>query len=102
MRAGRECEASGNGVRVEYAKLSLAGHRPENQDRVDVVATEETLLMVVVDGMGGHANGAKAAEVTVAALKECFAEVASPAIGRRAPSGARRESLRGNTATRAL
>jgi serine/threonine protein phosphatase PrpC len=78
MRAGRECEASGNGVRVEYAKLSLAGHRPENQDRVDVVATEETLLMVVVDGMGGHANGAKAAEVTVAALKECFAEVASP------------------------
>jgi serine/threonine protein phosphatase PrpC len=58
--------------------LSLPGHRPENQDRVDVVATDEALLMIVVDGMGGHAHGAKAAEVTVATLKECFAEMASP------------------------
>lgn len=34
--------------------------------------------MVVVDGMGGHAHGARAAEVTVATLKECFAETAQP------------------------
>jgi PPM family protein phosphatase len=58
--------------------LSLAGNRPENQDRVDIVSHTEALLMVAVDGMGGHAHGAKAAEVTVATLRECFAEVAQP------------------------
>jgi serine/threonine protein phosphatase PrpC len=65
-------------VRVDYARLSLAGNRSENQDRVDVVANDNALLMVVVDGMGGHAHGARAAEVTVATLKECFAEISQP------------------------
>lgn len=66
------------GVRVDFAKLSLPGHRPENQDRVDLVAARDALLMIVVDGMGGHAHGARAAEVTVATLKECFAEQSLP------------------------
>lgn len=65
-------------MRVDVAKLSLAGNRAENQDRVDVVTHKDAVLVVVVDGMGGHAHGAKAAEVTVATLKECFAEVAQP------------------------
>jgi PPM family protein phosphatase len=65
-------------VRVDYAKLTLPGNRTENQDRVDVVANGESLLMVVVDGMGGHAHGARAAEVTVATLKEAFAEMTLP------------------------
>jgi serine/threonine protein phosphatase PrpC len=34
--------------------------------------------MAVVDGMGGHAHGARAAEVTITTLKECFAEMALP------------------------
>jgi serine/threonine protein phosphatase PrpC len=65
-------------VRVEYAKLTLPGHRTENQDRVDLIASSEALLMIAVDGMGGHAHGAKAAEVTVATLKESFAELPLP------------------------
>jgi serine/threonine protein phosphatase PrpC len=65
-------------VRVDYAKLTLPGNRTENQDRVDVVASSESLLMVAVDGMGGHAHGARAAEVTVATLKEAFAEMPLP------------------------
>jgi PPM family protein phosphatase len=65
-------------VRVDYARLSLAGNRSENQDRVDVVAADNALLMAVVDGMGGHAHGARAAEVTVTTLKECFAEISLP------------------------
>jgi serine/threonine protein phosphatase PrpC len=67
-------------VRVDIAKLSLAGNRAENQDRVDVVAHKDAVLLVVVDGMGGHAHGAKAAEVTVATLKECFGELAPPVL----------------------
>jgi serine/threonine protein phosphatase PrpC len=65
-------------VRADYAKLTLPGNRTENQDRVDLVASGESLLMVVVDGMGGHAHGARAAEVTVATLKESFAEAPPP------------------------
>ena len=63
---------------VDYARLSLAGNRSENQDRVDVFASDSALLMAVVDGMGGHAHGARAAEVTVTTLKECFAEMSLP------------------------
>jgi PPM family protein phosphatase len=63
---------------VDYAKLSLAGNRTENQDRVDVLAGGDAQLMAVVDGMGGHAHGARAAEVTVTTLKECFAEMSLP------------------------
>jgi serine/threonine protein phosphatase PrpC len=65
-------------VRVDYASLSLAGNRAENQDRVDIVAHNDAFLMVVVDGMGGHAHGARAAEVTVSTLKECFSETTMP------------------------
>lgn len=65
-------------MRVDYAKLTLPGHRTENQDRVDVIAGGEALLMIAVDGMGGHAHGARAAEVTVATLKESFAELPLP------------------------
>ncbi len=67
-------------MRVDYAKLTLPGNRTENQDRVDLVANGETLLMIVVDGMGGHAHGARAAEVTVATLKEAFAEMAPAGV----------------------
>ena len=65
-------------MRVDHTKLTLPGHRTENQDRVDLVTNGEALLMIVVDGMGGHAHGARAAEVTVATLKEAFAEMAHP------------------------
>lgn len=65
-------------MRIDYAKLTLPGNRAENQDRVDVFTNREAALLVVVDGMGGHAHGARAAEVTVATLKECFGEMALP------------------------
>jgi serine/threonine protein phosphatase PrpC len=65
-------------VRADYAKCSLPGNRTENQDRVEITTNGEAALMVVVDGMGGHAHGARAAEVTVATLKECFAEMTLP------------------------
>jgi len=60
-------------VRTECAKLSLPGNRQDNQDRVDVLSNDSAVLLVVVDGMGGHAEGAKAAEVTVATVAELFA-----------------------------
>lgn len=68
-----EFEIASSTVRIECAKLSLPGNRSNNQDRVDVLSNASAALIVVVDGMGGHIGGAKAAEVTVATVAERFA-----------------------------
>lgn len=65
-------------MQVEYADLSLLGGREENQDRVAVAVAEHAVLLVVVDGMGGHADGARAAETTIRVLLDAFAHVAQP------------------------
>ena len=65
-------------MNVESAQISLLGDRKENQDRVTVIADETTLLLAAVDGMGGHADGARAAEVTLEVLEEAFFDVPRP------------------------
>jgi PPM family protein phosphatase len=67
-------------VRIDHAKLSLPGNRHENQDRVDLFAHPSAALLVVVDGMGGHAEGARAAEVTVETLRESFSGESRPVL----------------------
>ena len=57
-------------MRVEHADLSLIGDRDENQDRVQVLAGERAVLLIAVDGMGGHADGAKAAQLAKRALAD--------------------------------
>jgi len=59
-------------LQIETADVSLIGHRDDNQDRVAVVAAEHSVLMVVIDGMGGHAEGARAAEIALASLVDAF------------------------------
>lgn len=65
-------------MRVEYAEISLLGGREENQDRVTAAVAEHASLLVVVDGMGGHANGAKAAEVTQQVVLDAFWQISQP------------------------
>ncbi len=65
-------------MRVDYADISLLGGREENQDRIAVSASDQAALLVVVDGMGGHANGAKAAEVTQQVILDAFAQTPQP------------------------
>jgi serine/threonine protein phosphatase PrpC len=65
-------------LKVEYADISLLGAREENQDRVTAAVAEHAALLVVVDGMGGHADGARAAEVTQRVLLESFWHTPQP------------------------
>ncbi len=65
-------------LRVEYADISLLGGREENQDRVATAIAEHSALLVAVDGMGGHAHGARAAEVTQQVVLEAFWHVPQP------------------------
>jgi serine/threonine protein phosphatase PrpC len=65
-------------LRVESAEISLLGGREENQDRVSTAIAEHAALLVVVDGMGGHADGAKAAQVTQQVITEAFWRTPQP------------------------
>ena len=65
-------------LRVEYAEISLVGGREDNQDRCAVAVSEHAALLVVVDGMGGHADGARAAETAQKLLVEAFWHTPQP------------------------
>ncbi len=64
-------------MRVEHAELSLRGARDSNQDRVGVVVTEQAVLLVACDGMGGHADGERAAEVAQRTVTDRFSHSAT-------------------------
>jgi PPM family protein phosphatase len=65
-------------LRVEFAEISLLGGRDENQDRVHAAVGEHAALLLVVDGMGGHAHGARAAQVTQQAIVDAFTSAPQP------------------------
>jgi serine/threonine protein phosphatase PrpC len=65
-------------LHIEHADLSLLGNREENQDRVAVAIGDGAALLAVVDGMGGHADGAHAAEVAIRSMVGDFWESARP------------------------
>ena len=67
-------------MRVEYADVSLLGGREENQDRVAVAVAEHAALLFVADGMGGHAEGARAAEITREIVLDAFARTPQPLL----------------------
>ncbi|WP_310450695.1 protein phosphatase 2C domain-containing protein [Sulfuritalea sp.] len=51
---------------------SRIGGREINQDRVAWLATDDAVLMVVADGMGGHLQGEVAAQLAVDTISERF------------------------------
>ena len=59
---------------------SRLGRRKTNQDRVIYRYTREALLMVIADGMGGHAHGEIAAEVGAGFIAEAFGREANPKL----------------------
>ena len=54
---------------------SRKGQRKVNQDRLAYTYSRETLLLVVADGMGGHAGGEIAAQIGRASWRERVSSV---------------------------
>jgi serine/threonine protein phosphatase PrpC len=65
-------------LRVEHAQISLLGARETNQDRVSVVVSDQAALLIACDGMGGHAEGERAAVLAQALLTERFNQTPQP------------------------
>ena len=59
-------------MQIEYAKVSALGDRSDNQDRAAIVVAEDAALMLVFDGMGGHSDGALAAEIGLNIVQDMF------------------------------
>jgi len=65
-------------MKVEYAKVSALGDRKDNQDRGAIVVSDEAALMMVFDGMGGHSDGAIAAQTGLKVVQDLFTKSRMP------------------------
>ncbi|MEF9944002.1 MAG: protein phosphatase 2C domain-containing protein, partial [Burkholderiaceae bacterium] len=67
-------------MRFSVYQESRKGGRRVNQDRMGYLYTRESALLMVADGMGGHARGEVAAEIMVQTLAALFQREARPLI----------------------
>lgn len=72
-------------MKFSIIQESRIGGREINQDRVSWVATDDTVLMVVADGMGGHLHGEVAAQLAIDTIsdrfrREALSRLADPAL----------------------
>lgn len=65
---------------VSIAQLSQRGGRSNNEDRSGYTETENSVLLVLADGMGGHPDGEVAAEIAVRTCIDMFNQTAAPTV----------------------
>jgi len=69
-------------MKYDIAQVCRIGARRSNQDRIGSGASDEALLLVVADGMGGHPRGELAAQLAVDQLVDDFVREARPRVAR--------------------
>jgi serine/threonine protein phosphatase PrpC len=69
-------------MRFTIFQDSLIGGRKYNQDRLAYSYSKDVLMMVVADGMGGHARGELAAEIAVNTMTSRFEREARTVLRR--------------------
>lgn len=67
-------------MKFSLVQDSRVGSRRYNQDRIGFWRTDAALLLVLADGMGGHANGELAAQIAVDFMGESFRREARPRL----------------------
>lgn len=67
-------------MKFSVYQASHIGKRKYNQDRVSYAYSEEALLLVLADGMGGHTHGELAAQLTIDTFMAGFSAAAHPKI----------------------
>ncbi|WP_180683928.1 PP2C family protein-serine/threonine phosphatase [Tepidicella baoligensis] len=67
-------------MRFSVYQVSRKGGRALNEDRVGYTYTREAVLLVLADGMGGHPEGEKAAEIAVRVFTQRFVDRAKPRL----------------------
>jgi PPM family protein phosphatase len=65
-------------LRAQYAEISLRGAREDNQDRVTAAVSDQAAMLLILDGMGGHSDGERAAELARRVLVETFWHTPQP------------------------
>ncbi len=67
-------------MRFSVYQESRKGSRRSNQDRMGYLYTRDSILLVVADGMGGHARGEVAAQMTLQTMASIFQRDAKPTL----------------------
>ena len=67
-------------MRFSIYQESKKGGRKVNQDRMGYLYTRDSLMMMVADGMGGHARGEVAAQLTMQTVASVYQRLAKPLL----------------------
>lgn len=67
-------------MKFSVYQVSRKGGREVNEDRVGYTYTRDAVLLTLADGMGGHPDGEKAAEIAVRVFTQRFVSEAHPRL----------------------
>lgn len=67
-------------MKFSVYQISRQGGRERNEDRMGYAYTREAGLLVLADGMGGHPEGAMAAQLALQTVSAYFQKAATPSV----------------------